>query len=248
MRTRDDVYANSCDYSGWAGQGLEAGPIDGGTAAASAVAQTGEPHRWARQNRFILCMDDSDGWARSSAAAAAVHGRVPADNLFHLNRRAENAGTPLGTELTTAGLGGLTLRDRLNIHGHGNHAQVFSGDAAFSAEQLAEKLVSCGLKEVGVLKFQSCDVGRGEYLKELRDELARRGVAVGYLAGYTGLYCDSRIPFHLCGIRGFVDPCIAPVVLKHGIIPARARKATTVVRGNADVRFPHTLYDSPLQT
>lgn len=65
----------------------------------------------------------------------------------------------------------------------------------FSPKQLAEKLQSYGLKEVGVLRLDSCNVGDGDYLVRLKKELDLLNIKVGYLSAPNGYLQATHLPF-----------------------------------------------------
>lgn len=87
-------------------------------------------------------------------------------------------------------LGTLTMRDKLIVVAHGSDTQV--GD--FTAEEFAKKLIKWGLKEVGLITFKSCNIGRGNFLEDfvavtsadIRIGLVSRRLKVGWVKGYRG--------------------------------------------------------------
>jgi hypothetical protein len=136
------------------------------------------------KDRFIVHFNqDKSGNPRAAkveanARVSALAHEVDPKNCFHLDHRIvqDNA---FGAHPRTNSLSSLTLDDRLDVHG------VFDGtlfDGA-SAGQLAEKLKGMGLTRVGVMEVTGGPVGRGDFLEHLRDELAVRGIEVGYLSG-----------------------------------------------------------------
>ncbi|GGU51616.1 hypothetical protein GCM10009504_05350 [Pseudomonas laurentiana] len=80
-------------------------------------------------------------------------------------------------------LADMTLNDRLDIISHGNEQ---NGLAEISCADLFRKLHEYGLREVGVIKFQSCHVGKGPWLKRTQDTLDVFGIRYAWLAAPTG--------------------------------------------------------------
>lgn len=84
-----------------------------------------------------------------------------------------------------------TLSDKLMVVGHGSHDQVgllAHGDKSgvgWTANQFAMKLWECGLKEIGLITFKCCDVGKANFLKDLSTEFGNFKMKVGWLKGYT---------------------------------------------------------------
>lgn len=83
-------------------------------------------------------------------------------------------------------LGLVSLDDKLIMVGHG-HAEY--GFELLDGGALADALCNAGLKNVGLIAFKSCLLGKGDFLGTLRDSLNARGVQFGWLVGYR----DSAI-------------------------------------------------------
>lgn len=88
-------------------------------------------------------------------------------------------------------LADLTFDDRLDIVAHGNpYGPVSIGnidiETSISPRGLVEQLKAQGLRQVGVLKLQSCNVGGGFYLPALSSELQRAGIDVGFISAPKG--------------------------------------------------------------
>lgn len=134
---------------------------------------------------------------------------------------------------------------------------VFIADKSHTPKSLAQMLQQLGLKSVGVLKFQSCLVGRGQFLVQLKHELHLRGIQVGYLSGYTGVLLDPRFIVDLCGRKFRLDSNIGLKLLFPPAWPTLFGKGKSVwgifppswcqkvVKGDAHVRFAGTRYDLP---
>lgn len=212
--------------------------------------------KWKPSDRFILCMDESDPIIRNTAKVQIVARDVPYKNCFHLNSRPIEAGNPVGTLLHDQAFSRLTQAQRLEVHSHGEADDVNFNSPA----QLAALLEQSGLREVGVLKFQSCYAGKGDYLERLRDELTARNIRVGYLSGPTGAVAEQRHVFRLLGKRFTIkswllarvfDPLYWPALCsRRGVRVSNflyypERLALKVVKGNVDVAFPGTRYAGP---
>ena len=94
----------------------------------------------------------------------------------------------------------LTFSDRLDIVAHGNPYGPVSFNShhlyqTLSAPELAKQLHFSGLREVGVLKLQSCNVGGGYYVKQLAQALDRHGIRVGFISAPKGYLVQlPRLP------------------------------------------------------
>ena len=103
-------------------------------------------------------------------------------------------------------LSSLTFNHRLDVVAHGNpYGPVCmnqSGiETSLTPTGLARKLFDLGLRQVGVLKVQSCNVGGGFYLSKLETELKKIGIDVGFLAAPKGYLVQlPRLP------RAVFDP------------------------------------------
>lgn len=127
----------------------------------------------------------------------------------------------------------LTTNDRLDIVIHGSiYGPVDDGDDAYlptnyTAKAVAERLLSCGLKEIGVLRLDSCHVGAGAYLHQLKQALTGVGIKFGYLSAPNGYLQAWHMPFS--GVRP--------------VYRLKFWEPWHVIKGNVDVRFPGTKYD-----
>ena len=112
---------------------------------------------------------------------------------------------------------------------------------------LAQKLVDAGLKEVGVLKFKSCDVGKERYLEKLKVALDLRDIKVGYISAPTGRYRESRININVAGRAFNLNPfcCIRLKTVESGFKIVPERFGLKTIKGNVDISFNGTRYDIP---
>ncbi|WP_176083942.1 hypothetical protein [Martelella sp. HB161492] len=118
----------------------------------------------------------------------------------------------------------LTSKDRLDITAHGSK----QGPTSYSADRLAEKLAALGLREIGIIKLQSCHVGAADYPKKLCGALTARGIKVGYISAPKA-YLMGAASNHRLVVNGALIPRIGDSRFK-------------VVKGNLNVRFAGTRY------
>ena len=80
-------------------------------------------------------------------------------------------------------LGNVGLDDKLIIVGHGS----MRGLELLNPEKVATALYYAGLRSVGLVAFKSCNLGKGQFLDMLKNQLVNMGVNVGWLIGYRDL-------------------------------------------------------------
>ncbi|CAM3829014.1 hypothetical protein [Vibrio aquimaris] len=103
-------------------------------------------------------------------------------------------------QASSSQLSSLTFNHRLDVVAHGNpYGPICSNqsglETSLSPTELAKKLFDLGLREVGVLKVQSCNVGGGFYLTKLEQALKKTGINVGFLAAPKGYLVQlPRLP------------------------------------------------------
>jgi hypothetical protein len=79
-------------------------------------------------------------------------------------------------------------RTKLMICGHGHKlgmASAGSDDYDYEARHIAGILQGTGMKQVGLISFKACDIGKKEFLENLLRAL-KGTVDVGYVIGYKG--------------------------------------------------------------
>jgi len=133
------------------------------------------------------------------------------------------------------------LESRLDLCGHGDAEGIGHLDAA----QLADVLQGAGLKQLGVLKIEACNVGKGNYLNELKAELTKRGIDVGYISAPTDYFSENRTYEVKDGAeRVKTELPILPKKMVGAFKPA-ALGGMKIVKGNVDIGFPGTRYNLP---
>ncbi len=138
-------------------------------------------------------------------------------------------------------LSNIKLTSRLDLHGHGG-TDHFS---ELSAEDLASALWNAGLTEVGILKLQACNVGKGDFFIHLKQELDKFGIKVGYISGPKGLLVDWRREVRIFNYEFNINyPPFFPTKTVGFLIPETYR--LRVIKGNIDIAFPGTRYDLPM--
>lgn len=208
--------------------------------------------KWKPEDRFILSFEDDNKVIREGAAVQAIDHSIPVQNCFHSASQRMAGGT--GTIATTQSLVPLTAAKRLDLHAHGNKENI----GKMSPGQLAEWLHKAGLRSVGVLKIHACDVGKGDYLGQLKNELTGRNIEVGYLSGPKGSVADMRIPIVL-GNKALALNVVRPLATLvpipfAGVLIANKMVdfvkpeplALHVVKGNINIAFPGTRYSTSL--
>lgn len=165
--------------------------------------------------------------------------KIPGQNIFTLakapvytefDRRIGDAIDGISSVQNTFNLSRITVSDRLDVMGHGHPGQINKFDGTrLNAFALACELVSHGLREVGFIKIQACNILResDDFLIQLRTELNNKGVKVGYLSG-TRKYMSQTATF-----RGHRDTPVGN--------PSRADERFRYVKGNIDIPLPEIL-------
>ena len=109
--------------------------------------------------------------------------------------------------------------DRLDIISHANEHGI---GRERTAQDLAQELRRYSLREVGVIKFQGCDLGNGAWLELARDAFLQAGISFAYMAAPLG-----RIQW---------VPPFKYVDVEHG------GERYRVIKGNIERSFPGTRY------
>lgn len=159
------------------------------------------------KERYYLFVDRiDDGPMESGMLYAHKILKVPGSHIFTLGEAPQYTAfdVSIGDAIegvcslsNSQGLTKITLQDRLDVMGHGHPGSITKFDGTrLNAFALACELISHGLREVGYLKIQACNILRetDDFLIALRNELTAKGVKVGYLAG-TRKYISQTSTF-----------------------------------------------------
>lgn len=127
---------------------------------------------------------------------------IPTQNLSSSNELVSESLQELFPGTSPNQLSSLTFDHRLDIVAHGNPygpicANQNGSYAPITPVDLARKLYALGLRQLGVLKVQSCNVGGGFYLSKLDTELKKVGIDIGFIAapkGYLAQWPSVNIP------------------------------------------------------
>ncbi|KOC91100.1 hypothetical protein [Winslowiella iniecta] len=158
-------------------------------------------------NRYILQVGETgkkkwrafEGYAKSSI----TQHNIPRSNIYgELGTNRPNSFLQRPDSTTFSG---LTMNDRLDVPVHGSILAPSSSKVKgiqgaetfvyYSPEALAKKLYSYGLRQVGILRLESCNVGSGDYVTAFKKELDKLGIKVGYLAAPNGYLTASNLPY-----------------------------------------------------
>jgi hypothetical protein len=188
------------------------------------------------RRHYILQLGETGGanWEvfESYASGSMKKRGIPPSNVF--GELATTRNSRLFRQPNAKSLAHLTAQDRLDLAIHGSRlgpsdsgggVQRFTN---YTAKLLVEKLQSYGLREVGVLRLDSCNVGSGHYLTALKAELERVGIKAGYLSSPNGYLLGAHLP--LLG--------------KRPVFQLKFWDPWNVMKGNLDVTFPGTKYSS----
>jgi hypothetical protein len=190
-----------------------------------------------RFGRRVIISSDSDPIIRRGAKCNATHRRVPTEHRYTLDNSGnpKNFGSVLGDNTP---LSSLTIRDRIDLHGHGS-TESFEN---FTPSALAEFLINKGLTNIGVIKIQSCDAGKKNFLIDLKNHLIYDGVNVGYLSGPKSGLSDMRFNLNFRGHSFNILPIFYAPKKIVGFLPEKFN--LRVVKGNADISFSGTRYQA----
>ena len=154
------------------------------------------------QFRYVLLLGKGKPESLFTHYANNVKSRyqIPVKNLFSDGYVTSSRLKNIFPTISNNQLADLTFNDRLDIVAHGNpYGPVSIGnigiETSISARALVNKLQAHGLRQVGVLKLQSCNVGGGFYLSSLASELQRADIDVGFISApkHTYLHTLTKI-------------------------------------------------------
>lgn len=145
----------------------------------------------------ILLLQPDDRTIRECAYAWRKRYAIPVERCFSLRfSRRQDHGEPLPPGFTELGRNSLSfsgMQTKLIIVSHGNPYEVGIGRTAQDAPAFAAQLAVWGLKEVGLLTFRNCLVGKRTFLDDLVMYLSTWGIGVGWLVGYKHEAYSVRI-------------------------------------------------------
>ncbi len=132
---------------------------------------------------------------------------------------------PNSSEMKTL-LSDLTMSDKLIIVSHAD------ADGLVEIEQarLVRRLIQYGLKNVGVIKFHSCELGQKTWLDEFAIQLMGKGVRFGWVSGPIGSYAYG--PFQRWATRAGAESMMQQL----------HRGKYHIVKGNTVTNFKGTRY------
>ncbi|PHM45350.1 hypothetical protein Xmau_01000 [Xenorhabdus mauleonii] len=116
----------------------------------------------------------------------------------------------------------VTENDRIDIFAHSSEWSLGRTYCQGNLDSLADDLKRMSLRRVGVIKFQACYIGRGNWLEQARDTFIRKGINFAYMAGPT-----DRVVWN--------NPFVK-------YVQGDSHQAYKVVKGNINKTFPGTRY------
>ena len=136
----------------------------------------------------ILLLQPNDRVIQECAYSWRERYAIPIRRCFShpFSGRHPMAGTvPVGfTRLQSDSLAFSSLESKIIVVSHGHPDQVSNEQYGLDASQFAAHLAGWGLKNVGLLTFRNCLVGKARYLDNLLVHLNARGIGVGWILGY----------------------------------------------------------------
>jgi hypothetical protein len=136
-------------------------------------------------------------------------------------------------------LSGLTMKSRIDIGAHGNSTLC----AGLTPKELAEKLANVGLKQVGVIKLNSCFAGRGSYIEQLGHELDKCNIQFGWISGSRDFCGDLRVSAKFGESSYTYSPFALPWHRFSGFFVPEGL-IFKALKGNANVDFKGTIYNA----
>lgn len=127
--------------------------------------------KWQYGKVLFANIDDADDWANNRTLYRDLRKYYKNYVGFSSDKHYLDEGS----------LAELGLQDKLIIAGHGTE----DGLVGFrnSPETLVRVLRRAGLKNVGIIKFHSCNIGVGDWLSRFRTSLSNSGVQFCYISG-----------------------------------------------------------------
>lgn len=136
----------------------------------------------------VLLLQPADPTICECAYAWRRRYAIPADRCFShrfpRGHRLAGQVPPGFTELDRRSLAFSDLGTKIIVVSHGNPYEVGNGNTAQGAPAFAAQLAAWGLREVGLLAFRNCLVGKRNFLDDLVVSLSTWRIGVGWLIGY----------------------------------------------------------------
>jgi hypothetical protein len=136
----------------------------------------------------IVLLDPADRVIRNAAYVWRERYQIPTERSFSFRYprgRALAGEVPLGFQpLDPGSLSFCGLGTKLIVVSHGLPEGVALQRSILGAGEFSRLLSVCGLKEVGLLAFKGCLLGKGAFLDRLVAYLSTRNIGVGWLIGY----------------------------------------------------------------
>ncbi|TGC20907.1 hypothetical protein [Escherichia sp. E1130] len=210
--------------------------LPGGVGGSTSIPPGDQTWRNTPEKNFIYKIgtnEDSspDLLERHARSSRATRG-IPQENFF-----ADVAQDPLAHRRSApfnvidgGSLSSLDKNSRLDVSAHGNRNGPVAGLNNITAKELVDKLWDAGLREVGVLRVDACNVGNGAYLLQLKTALNAKGIRFGYIAAPNGLL---MIAPEIKSGQNFIP---SKGVLRWNIFG----RPWSSIKGNLDVEFSDT--------
>jgi len=136
----------------------------------------------------IVLLDPADRVIRDAAYVWRERYRIPTERSFSFRYppgRSLAGQPPLGFKpLEPGSLSFSGLGTKLIVVSHGLPDGLALQRTILGSGQVAKLLAVCGLREVGLLAFKGCLIGKGAFLDRLVAYLSSRNIGVGWLIGY----------------------------------------------------------------
>jgi len=145
----------------------------------------------------IVLLDPADRVIRDAAYVWRERYRIPTERSFSFRYprgRALAGEVPLGFQpLEPGSLSFCGLGTKLIVVSHGLPEGLAVQRTILGARECSKLLAGWGLKEVGLLAFKGCLIGKGGFLDRLVGYLSARSIGVGWLIGYKDVSMTQTV-------------------------------------------------------
>ncbi len=174
-------------------------------------------------NIYLLILDERDSVLKHCTRSYINRYNIKECNIIRIRNIIEQGGI-YGNELSC-----VTINDRMIVIGHAEPLFIrCQGRGNLSPFQFVELLYELGLKEVGIISFKCCRLGKKTYLSEIKNELYDE-----ILVGYMSAYRKSAVTIFGHEGVGFVDSMVR--LFSFGFLKLPNRLRVNVVKGNCDI-------------